>query len=77
MAIAYAERGRCEAAVVYDPERDAMFHARRDQGAGCEHRVMERRRRGAGIGRGQLEVLDLRVEQRRAIAFQYLSLIHI
>jgi pyridoxal phosphate-dependent aminotransferase EpsN len=25
----------------------------------------------AGIGRGQLEVLDLRVKQRRAIAFQY------
>jgi pyridoxal phosphate-dependent aminotransferase EpsN len=25
----------------------------------------------AGIGRGQLEVLDLRVEQRRAIAFRY------
>src|ERR1019366_344236 len=25
----------------------------------------------AGIGRGQLEVLDLRVKQRRAIAFRY------
>src|SRR5258708_28741223 len=25
----------------------------------------------AGIGRGQLEVLDLRVQQRRAIAFRY------
>jgi pyridoxal phosphate-dependent aminotransferase EpsN len=25
----------------------------------------------AGIGRGQLEVLDLRVEQRRAISFRY------
>src|SRR4029077_10709178 len=25
----------------------------------------------AGIGRGQLEVLDLRVRQRRAIAFRY------
>jgi pyridoxal phosphate-dependent aminotransferase EpsN len=25
----------------------------------------------AGIGRGQLEVLDLRVEQRRSIAFRY------
>jgi pyridoxal phosphate-dependent aminotransferase EpsN len=25
----------------------------------------------AGIGRGQLEVLDLRVEQRRAVAFRY------
>jgi pyridoxal phosphate-dependent aminotransferase EpsN len=25
----------------------------------------------AGIGRGQLEVLDLRIEQRRAIAFRY------
>jgi pyridoxal phosphate-dependent aminotransferase EpsN len=27
----------------------------------------------AGIGRGQLEVLDLRVRQRRAIAFRYLD----
>ncbi len=27
----------------------------------------------AGIGRGQLEVLELRVQQRRAIAFQYSS----
>jgi myo-inositol-1(or 4)-monophosphatase len=37
IAIAYAERGHCEAAIVYDPERDEMFHALRDQGAWCEH----------------------------------------
>jgi len=43
IAIAYAERGRCEAAIVYDPERDEMFHARRDQGAWCEHQGREHR----------------------------------
>jgi myo-inositol-1(or 4)-monophosphatase len=37
IAIAYADRGHCEAAIVYDPERDEMFHALRDQGAWCEH----------------------------------------
>ncbi len=36
IAIAYAERGCCEVAVVYDPEHDEMFHALRGQGAWCE-----------------------------------------
>ena len=43
VAIAYAERGCCEAAIVYDPERDEMFHALRDQGAWCEHGGHEHR----------------------------------
>ena len=37
IAISYVERGYCEAAIVYDPERDEMFHALRDQGAWCDH----------------------------------------
>jgi myo-inositol-1(or 4)-monophosphatase len=43
ISIAYAERGACEAAIVYDPERDEMFHALRDQGAWCEHAGHESR----------------------------------
>ena len=43
ISVAYAEHGRCEAAIVYDPERDEMFHARRDQGAWCEHDGHENR----------------------------------
>jgi myo-inositol-1(or 4)-monophosphatase len=43
VTVAYAERGQCEVAVVYDPERDEMFHARRDEGAWCEHAGRERR----------------------------------
>jgi myo-inositol-1(or 4)-monophosphatase len=43
IAISYAEHGRCEAAVVYDPERDEMFHGLRDQGAWCEHGGRETR----------------------------------
>lgn len=43
IALAYAERGQCEVAIVYDPERDEMFHARRDQGAWCEQRGHEYR----------------------------------
>ena len=47
----------------------------RDPGIGFEHSEMGYNYRMsnvlAGIGRGQLEVLDLRVEQRRAIAFRY------
>jgi myo-inositol-1(or 4)-monophosphatase len=43
IAIAYAERGDCEIAVVYDPERDEMFHALRDQGAWSEHGGRESR----------------------------------
>jgi pyridoxal phosphate-dependent aminotransferase EpsN len=47
----------------------------RDPGLAYEHSEMGYNYRMsnvlAGIGRGQLEVLDLRVEQRRAIAFHY------
>jgi pyridoxal phosphate-dependent aminotransferase EpsN len=47
----------------------------KDPGIGYEHSEMGYNYRMsnvlAGIGRGQLEVLDLRVEQRRAIAFRY------
>jgi len=47
----------------------------RDPGLAYEHSEMGYNYRMsnvlAGIGRGQLEVLDLRVRQRRAIAFQY------
>src|SRR5512143_2798853 len=37
IALAYAEQGRCDVGVVFDPERDELFHARRGQGAWCEH----------------------------------------
>jgi pyridoxal phosphate-dependent aminotransferase EpsN len=47
----------------------------RDPGVAYEHSEMGYNYRLsnvlAGIGRGQLEVLDLRVQQRRAIAFRY------
>ncbi len=47
----------------------------RDPGLAYEHSEMGYNYRMsnvlAGIGRGQLEVLDLRVQQRRAIAFRY------
>jgi pyridoxal phosphate-dependent aminotransferase EpsN len=47
----------------------------RDAGISYEHSEMGYNYRLsnvlAGIGRGQLEVLDLRVEQRRAVAFRY------
>jgi len=47
----------------------------RDPGLAYEHSEMGYNYRMsnvlAGIGRGQLEVLDLRVKQRRAIAFRY------
>src|SRR5205814_20565 len=47
----------------------------RDPGIAYEHGEMGYNYRLsnvlAGIGRGQLEVLDLRIEQRRAVAFRY------
>ena len=47
----------------------------RDPGIGYQHSELGYNYRLsnvlAGIGRGQLEVLDLRVQQRRAIAFRY------
>jgi pyridoxal phosphate-dependent aminotransferase EpsN len=62
-----------------DPERieKARFWSTqaKDPGIGYEHSETGYNYRMsnvlAGIGRGQLEVLDLRVEQRRAIAFRY------
>jgi pyridoxal phosphate-dependent aminotransferase EpsN len=63
------------------PHRAAVNKARfwatqaRDPGIVYEHSEMGYNYRLsnvlAGIGRGQLEVLDLRVRQRRAIAFRY------
>jgi pyridoxal phosphate-dependent aminotransferase EpsN len=63
----------------HDPRRieKARFWATqaRDPGVAFEHTEMGYNYRMsnvlAGIGRGQLEVLDLRVQQRRAIAFRY------
>jgi pyridoxal phosphate-dependent aminotransferase EpsN len=63
------------------PNREWVDKARfwstqaRDPGLAYEHSDMGYNYRMsnvlAGIGRGQIEVLDLRVEQRRAIAFRY------
>lgn len=58
ISIAYAERGFCEAAVIYDPERGEMFHALRDQGAWCEHAGHESR----------LEVAACRVLEQAVIS---------
>jgi pyridoxal phosphate-dependent aminotransferase EpsN len=65
--------------VAEDPEWVERAHfwstQARDPGLAYEHSEMGYNYRLsnvlAGIGRGQLEVLDLRVEQRRAIAFRY------
>jgi myo-inositol-1(or 4)-monophosphatase len=37
IALAYLEHDQCEIATVYDPEHDELFHARRGEGAFCEH----------------------------------------
>ena len=37
VSLAYVEDDRCELAVVYDPAHDELFHARRGDGAFCEH----------------------------------------
>ena len=37
ISMSYLEGGRCEVGVIYDPENDELFHARRDNGAWCEH----------------------------------------
>jgi myo-inositol-1(or 4)-monophosphatase len=37
VSLAYVEDDRCELAVVFDPEHDELFHARRGDGAFCEH----------------------------------------
>ena len=67
--------------MLVSPNREWVAKARfwstqaRDPGIAYEHSEMGYNYRMsnvlAGIGRGQLEVLDLRVEQRRAIAFRY------
>ena len=43
VSIAYVEQGQCEIGVVYDPEHDELFHARRGVGAWCQHRGAETR----------------------------------
>jgi pyridoxal phosphate-dependent aminotransferase EpsN len=67
--------------MLVSPRREWVEKARfwatqaRDAGVAYEHSEIGYNYRLsnvlAGIGRGQLEVLDLRVEQRRAIAFRY------
>jgi len=37
ISLAYVEDDRCELAVIYDPEHDELFHARRGDGVFCEH----------------------------------------
>ncbi len=37
VSIAYLEQGRCEIGVIYDPQHDDLFHARRGEGGYCEH----------------------------------------
>jgi myo-inositol-1(or 4)-monophosphatase len=36
VSIAYVANGRCEIGVIYDPEHDEVFHARRGHGAWCQ-----------------------------------------
>ena len=43
VSIAYVELGRTEVGVVYDPEHDEMFHARRGEGAWRGHGGEQRR----------------------------------
>lgn len=64
IAVAYAERGYCEAAIVYDPERDEMFHALRDQGAWREHNGHETRLEVASCAALQEAVLSVGLDDR-------------
>lgn len=43
VSIAYVENGRREIGVVFDPEHDELFHARRGHGAWCAHADGEER----------------------------------
>ena len=43
ISIAYIENGRREIGVVFDPEHDELFHARRGHGAWCAHADGEER----------------------------------
>jgi myo-inositol-1(or 4)-monophosphatase len=45
VSIAYVERGRREVGVVFDPEHDELFHARREHGAWRTHGGKEERLR--------------------------------
>jgi myo-inositol-1(or 4)-monophosphatase len=45
VSIAYVEGGRCDIGVVFDPEHDELFHARRGHGAWCDHGGAEQRLR--------------------------------
>ncbi len=45
VSIAYVEHGRREIGVVFDPEHDELFHARRDRGAWRTHGAGEERLR--------------------------------
>ena len=45
VSIAYVEKGRREIGVVFDPEHDELFHARRERGAWRTHRGGEDRLR--------------------------------
>ena len=64
IAIAYAERGSCEAAIVYDPERDEMFHALRDQGAWSEHGGRESRLEVSSCAELEQALLAIALEDR-------------
>lgn len=66
IAIAYAERGHCEAAIVYDPERDEMFHALRDQGAWCEHGGRESRLEVARCASLEQALISIALDERTA-----------
>jgi len=47
VSIAYVEQGRREIGVVFDPEHDELFHARREHGAWRTHRGGEERMRAS------------------------------
>ncbi len=64
ITVAYAERGYCEAAVVYDPERDEMFHALRDQGAWCEHGGRESRLEVSSCTRLEQALISIALDDR-------------
>lgn len=74
IAITYVDLGRAEAAIVYDPERDEMFHALRDQGAWCEHEGREIRlevARGTALEQSLISVaLDEGAPEGAALALR-------
>jgi myo-inositol-1(or 4)-monophosphatase len=66
IAVAYAERGQCEVAVVYDPERDELFHVRRGEGAWCEHGGRESRLEVARCAALEQAMIAVGVDERNA-----------